>query len=54
MVPGGVSTEIDARLSFDTDAMIERARHVIQLYARKGIDKERVLIKLATTWLVDY
>lgn len=50
IVPGRVSTEIDARLSFDTQASIERARHIIQLYEKAGIDRARVLIKLASTW----
>ena len=50
IVPGRVSTEVDARLSFDTQASIERARQIIDLYARNGIDRERVLIKLASTW----
>lgn len=50
IIPGRVSTEIDARLSFDTQASIERARHIISLYQDQGIPKERVLIKLASTW----
>lgn len=50
IVPGRVSTEIDARLSFDTQASIERARHIIQQYERAGIHRKRVLIKLAATW----
>ncbi len=50
IVPGRVSTEIDARLSFDSQASIERARHIIQQYERAGIDRKRVLIKLAATW----
>lgn len=50
IVPGRVSTEIDARLSFDTQASIERARHIIQQYEKAGIDRARVLIKLASTW----
>lgn len=50
IVPGRVSTEVDARLSFDTQASIERARHIIALYDNAGIDRERVLIKLASTW----
>lgn len=50
IVPGRVSTEIDARLSFDSLASIERARHIIGLYEAAGIDRERVLIKLASTW----
>lgn len=50
IVPGRVSTEVDARLSFDTEATIERARRIIKLYADQGIDKSRVLIKIASTW----
>ena len=50
IVPGRVSTEIDARLSFDTQASIERARQLINLYEANGIQRERVLIKLAATW----
>lgn len=50
IVPGRVSTEVDARLSFDTQASIERARQIIALYASAGIARERVLIKLASTW----
>lgn len=50
IVPGRVSTEIDARLSFDADASLERARQIIQLYEHAGIDRERILIKLAATW----
>ncbi|MCX7245632.1 MAG: transaldolase [Burkholderiales bacterium] len=50
IVPGRVSTEVDARLSFDTPATIAKARHLIQLYAQQSIDPARVLIKLAATW----
>jgi len=50
IVPGRVSTEVDARLSFDTQASIERARQIVALYEAAGIDHERVLIKLASTW----
>ena len=50
LVPGYVSTEVDARLSFDADAMVEKARHLIALYAEQGVGRERILIKLATTW----
>ncbi|WP_444942772.1 transaldolase [Microbulbifer sp. ZKSA006] len=50
LVPGVVSTEVDARLSFDTRATIDYARHLITLYERAGIAKERVLIKIASTW----
>eukprot|EP00127_Corallochytrium_limacisporum_P002222 Clim_evm10s109 gene=Clim_evmTU10s109 len=50
IVPGRVSTEVDARLSFDYDASLEKARKFIKLYKEAGIDKERVLVKLASTW----
>jgi transaldolase len=50
LVPGRISTEVDARLSFDTKASIEKAHHLIDLYEKNGIDKSRVLIKLASTW----
>ncbi len=50
LVPGRISTEVDARLSFDTKASIDKARHLIDLYQQNGIDKSRVLIKLASTW----
>ena len=50
IVPGRVSTEVDARLSFDTGASVAKARQLIRLYEERGIDRERVLIKLATTW----
>lgn len=50
IVPGRVSTEVDARLSFDPQASVERARQIIALYESAGIDRERVLIKLASTW----
>jgi len=50
IIPGRVSTEVDARLSFDKEASIEKARKLIQLYEEEGIDKERILIKLASTW----
>ena len=49
-VPGRVSTEVDPRLSFDTEASIAKARHLIALYEAAGISRSRVLIKLATTW----
>ena len=49
-VPGRISTEVDARLSFDTQACIEKARRIIELYQQKGIDKSRILIKIASTW----
>jgi transaldolase len=50
IVPGRVSTEVDARLSFDTHATIKKAKHLIALYESHGIDRQRVLIKLAGTW----
>lgn len=50
IIPGRVSTEVDARLSFDTQGSIERARQIIGMYERAGIERERVLIKLASTW----
>lgn len=50
IVPGRVSTEVDARLSFDTEGTIAKARHLISDYAKAGIGKERVLIKIASTW----
>ena len=50
LIPGRVSTEVDARLSFDTEASIAKARHLVQLYADAGIGRERLLIKLASTW----
>ena len=50
LVPGRVSTEVDIRLSYDTDASVERARRIIKMYEEMGIDRSRVLIKLAGTW----
>lgn len=50
IVPGRVSTEVDARLSFDTRATVERARGLIALYQAAGVPRERVLIKIASTW----
>lgn len=50
IVPGRVSTEVDARLSFDTAASIARAHRLIERYERAGIGRDRVLIKLAATW----
>jgi transaldolase len=50
VVPGRVSTEVDARLSFDKAASLARARRIIGLYEAAGISRERVLIKLASTW----
>jgi transaldolase len=50
IVPGYVSTEVDARLSFDTEKTVEKARRLIDLYKEVGIDKSRILIKIAATW----
>lgn len=50
IVPGRVSTETDARLSFDTEGSIKKARQLIALYEKRGIDRKRVLIKIASTW----
>ena len=50
IVPGRVSTETDARLSFDTEGSINKGRQLIKLYEEKGIDRQRVLIKIASTW----
>lgn len=50
IVPGRVSTETDARLSFDTDATVAKGRRLIALYEAAGISRERVLIKIASTW----
>ncbi|MGH8779049.1 transaldolase [Paraburkholderia sp.] len=50
IIPGRVSTEVDARLSFDTKASIDKAHEIIKLYQDAGIGRERVLIKLASTW----
>ncbi len=50
IVPGRVSTEVDARLSFDRDGSIAKARELIALYQKQGVPRERVLIKLASTW----
>ena len=50
LIPGRVSTEVDARLSFDTEATVTRAERLIELYQAAGIHTERVLIKIAATW----
>src|SRR6202040_916976 len=50
IVPGRVSTETDARYSFDTEGSINKARQLIKLYKERGIGPERVLIKIASTW----
>jgi transaldolase len=49
-VPGRVSTEVDARLSFDKEGTLAKARHLIGLYEKEGVSRERVLIKVASTW----
>lgn len=49
-IPGRISTEIDATFSFDTAATIERAKIIVDLYEQAGVDKQRVLIKIASTW----
>lgn len=50
LVPGRVSTEVDARLSFDTDATIAKAERLIELYEQTGVKRDRILIKMASTW----
>ncbi|MFC3127963.1 transaldolase [Coralloluteibacterium stylophorae] len=50
LVPGRVSTEVDARLSFDTDATLRKAEHIVALYADAGVTPDRILIKIASTW----
>lgn len=50
IIPGKVSTEVDARFSFDTKASVDKALHIIDLYKAEGISKDRVLIKIASTW----
>jgi transaldolase len=50
IVPGRVSTETDARLSFDVQGSINKARRLVQLYEKRGVPRERVLIKIASTW----
>lgn len=50
LVPGRVSTEVDARLSFDAEASVRRAKEILADYSRRGVEKDRVLIKLASTW----
>lgn len=49
-IPGRISTEVDARLSFDTPAMLKKANHLVELYEKNGVGRDRVLIKLASTW----
>jgi transaldolase len=50
LIPGRVSTEVDARLSFDTKATMDKARRLMSLYEADGIDRKRILIKVASTW----
>ena len=50
IIPGRVSTEVDARLSFDTEGTIKKGREIIAQYAAAGVDKNRILIKIASTW----
>jgi len=50
IIPGRVSTEVDARLSFDTPATVARAKRLMALYAAEGVNRDRVLIKIAATW----
>ena len=50
LVPGRVSTEVDARLSFDTAATIAKAHQLVALYQENGISKDKILIKIASTW----
>ena len=50
IIPGYVSTEVDARLSFDTEGNVRRAKRIIKMYEDNGVSRDRVLIKLATTW----
>lgn len=50
VVPGRVSTEVDARLSFDTESTVAKAREIIALYEANGISRDRILIKIAATW----
>ncbi|CAF0779757.1 unnamed protein product [Rotaria sp. Silwood1] len=50
IIPGRVSTEVDARLSFNIEGQINKARHFIDLYEKRGISKDRILIKLSSTW----
>lgn len=50
LVPGRVSTEVDANLSFDVEGSVRRAHAIVEDYARRGVSKDRILIKLASTW----
>ncbi len=49
-IPGRVSTEVDARLSFDREGSVAKARHLIELYEQQGVNRNRILIKVASTW----
>ena len=50
VIPGRISTEVDARLSFDEPALLQKAHQLIELYDKAGVGRDRVLIKLASTW----
>jgi transaldolase len=50
IVPGRVSTEVDARMSFDTEATVAKARQLIDFYEKEGVSRDRILIKIASTW----
>src|SRR5690242_696604 len=50
IIPGRVSTEVDATLSFDSEASVKKARELIALYEKAGVSRERILIKLGSTW----
>ncbi|OLU35475.1 transaldolase [Pseudomonas sp. PA27(2017)] len=50
VIPGRISTEVDARLSFDTQATLSRAKRLVELYEEAGVNRERILIKIASTW----
>jgi transaldolase len=50
VIPGRVSTEVDARLSFDTEGTIKQAKEIIKLYEEAGISRQRILVKIASTW----
>jgi transaldolase len=50
VIPGRVSTEVDARLSYDTEGTIKQGREIIKLYEEQGISRERILVKIASTW----
>jgi len=50
IIPGRVSTEVDARLSFDTQSTVEKARKLVSLYKDRSVERDRILIKIAATW----